>query len=142
MGSARDASTFGEAVTEWDMIGDIVAINKWLDESNPRTEHEDCMRVLKIGEELGEAVEAYIGMTGQNPRKGNGTHTRADLCMELADVAITALCALAHFTSSRDGAYRPAMITGYMASKIQAIMVRSDITAVPAAPETLTDPLF
>ncbi|WP_147268435.1 MazG-like family protein [Spongiactinospora rosea] len=26
--------------------------------------------ILKIAEEFGEAVQAYIGITGQNPRKG------------------------------------------------------------------------
>ncbi|WP_413470722.1 MazG-like family protein [Streptomyces sp. C8S0] len=32
------------------------------------------LRVLKIGEELGEAAEAITGVLGANPRKGN-SHT-------------------------------------------------------------------
>lgn len=48
------------------------------------------LQALKVVEELGEAVAALIGMTGQNPRKGV-THTRADLVSELYDVALTAL---------------------------------------------------
>ncbi|WP_146778960.1 MazG-like family protein [Actinomadura craniellae] len=44
---------------------------------------------MKIAEEFGEAVQAYIGVTGQNPRKG--VHgTRDDVQKELADVIITA----------------------------------------------------
>lgn len=54
------------------------------------------MRVLKLIEEAGEAAAAYIGMVGQNPRKGV-THTRQDLVDELVDVAATALCAIYHF---------------------------------------------
>jgi hypothetical protein len=66
----------------------------WLDAANPRTEHEISMRIMKVGEEFGEAVAAYIGMTGQNPRKGV-THTVDDLTAELCDVIVTAMVALA-----------------------------------------------
>ncbi|MCP2342971.1 MazG-like family protein [Actinomadura rupiterrae] len=45
--------------------------------------------ILKITEELGEAVQAYIGVTGQNPRKGVHS-TRDDVQKELSDVIITA----------------------------------------------------
>ena len=69
----------------------------WLDDSNEVSQHEDSMRVMKIGEEYGEAVAAYIGMVGQNPRKGV-THTLDDLLSELADVALTAMAAIQHFT--------------------------------------------
>jgi NTP pyrophosphatase (non-canonical NTP hydrolase) len=79
----------------------VTAITAWLDNANPADPHEDCMRVLKLVEEAGEAAAAYIGMVGQNPRKGV-THTREDLLNELADVAITALCAIQHFTQDPD----------------------------------------
>lgn len=95
----------------WTMVQFITG---WLDKSNSEmsSEHDDAMRVMKIGEEIGEAsdaylallaskngkaVQAYIGMVGQNPRKGI-THTQNDLLDELADVAVTALCAIQHFT--------------------------------------------
>ncbi|OLT18575.1 hypothetical protein BJF79_48105 [Actinomadura sp. CNU-125] len=53
--------------------------------------------ILKIAEEYGEAVQAYIGVTGQNPRKG--VHgTRDDVRDELADVIITAGIALVALT--------------------------------------------
>lgn len=50
------------------------------------------MQALKVVEELGEAVGALIGITGQNPRKGV-THTEADLVGELFDVALSAYVA-------------------------------------------------
>ena len=45
--------------------------------------------MLKVAEEVGEVAEAYIGMTGGNPRKG--VHkTRTDVLDELADVILAA----------------------------------------------------
>ena len=42
-----------------------------------------------FAEEFGEAVQAHIGVTGQNPRKG--VHgSRDDVLKELADVIVTA----------------------------------------------------
>lgn len=52
-------------------------------------------RLAKIGEECGEVIAAFIGATGQNPRKG-ATHTMDDVRRELLDVAVTALCAVEH----------------------------------------------
>lgn len=106
--------------SDWNLFGDIADITAWLDESNPAGPHEDSMRVLKLVEEAGEAAAAYIGMVGQNPRKGV-THTQDDLLKELADVAITALAAMQHFTQDE------AVTRAYMAAKIQAIIKRSDI---------------
>lgn len=78
------------------------------------------MRVLKLVEEAGEAAAAYIGMVGQNPRKGV-THSLDDLLGELADVALTALCAIQHFT--RDDTTTRAVLAG----KVQRIIMRSAI---------------
>ena len=52
---------------------------------------------MKIAEETGEAVAAYIGLTGANPRKGV-TATPDDLAGELCDVVLAALIALATVT--------------------------------------------
>lgn len=58
---------------------------------------QDWARVAKVAEEAGEAIDALIGVTGQNPRKGfYGDY--GDLHEELADVALTGLYALQHFT--------------------------------------------
>lgn len=54
----------------------------------------EAVKMLKVAEEAGEAAEAYIGLYGLNPRKGF-THSRDDVADELADVAITALVAMA-----------------------------------------------
>ena len=60
-------------MTIWRHVATLVA---WLDAANPRTDHEIACRVMKLAEETGEAVAAYIGMTGQNPRKGTLCHPR------------------------------------------------------------------
>jgi len=52
-------------------------------------------RCAKVCEEAGEVTEALLGMTGENPRKGV-THTQNDLVVELLDVALAALGAVAH----------------------------------------------
>lgn len=79
------------------MWAEIEKITVWLDEMNAGIVGDDAMRILKLTEEAGEAAAAFIGVTGQNPRKGV-THTLDDLLGELADVAITAMCAIQHFT--------------------------------------------
>lgn len=81
-------------------------MNKQLDENvsqvykdQPLAQH--WARVAKASEEVGEAIDALIGVTGQNPRKGiYGSHT--DLFAELADVALSAMYALAHFDNDLD----------------------------------------
>ncbi|WP_332367375.1 MazG-like family protein [Micromonospora sp. WMMC241] len=65
----------------------------WLDAANGTGDTELTCRILKLGEETGEVAAAWIGLLGQNPRKGV-THTRAEVAAELADVAFTALVAI------------------------------------------------
>ena len=69
----------------------------WLDAANGRGPHETAVRVMKIAEETGEAVAAYIGTTGTNPRKGV-TATDDELAGELCNVVLAALIALATIT--------------------------------------------
>jgi len=104
----------------YDLFADVADITAWLDSANERTPHEDSMRVLKLVEEAGEAAAAYIGMVGQNPRKGV-THTLADLLGELADVALTALCAIQHFTGDETAT------RGILAAKTLHITTRAAI---------------
>ncbi|WP_051570992.1 MazG-like family protein [Cryptosporangium arvum] len=75
----------------------------WLDAHNGRSPDEVSARVGKVAEELGEVWAAWIGATGQNPRKGH-THTPADVADELADVALAAATA----SLSLPGSGRPA----------------------------------
>lgn len=60
---------------------------------------QDWARVSKVVEEAGEAVDALIGLTGGNPRKGQ-YGSLDDLLNELADVALTGLYAMQHFTKN------------------------------------------
>ncbi|MFC7849924.1 MazG-like family protein [Arthrobacter sp. NPDC057388] len=75
----------------------VAALSSWIDEGNASRHPEAATwaRLSKIAEEAGEVVAAYIGATGQNPRKGV-THTISDVEEELLDVALTALAALEH----------------------------------------------
>ena len=74
-------------------VWEVVAVAfRSLDQVNGSAPPEITLRILKIAEEFGEAVQAWIGVTGQNPRKGI-THTRRHVADELGDVAITALVA-------------------------------------------------
>ncbi|WP_314414190.1 MazG-like family protein [Streptomyces sp. DSM 40484] len=74
-------------------------ITEVLDLANGTGEHETAMRLLKVVEEAGEASAAYIGLTGQNPRKGI-THTPRDVADELCDVIIAAAVALHAFSAA------------------------------------------
>ncbi|MGB2572588.1 MazG-like family protein [Micromonospora citrea] len=65
----------------------------WLDAANGTGQAELTCRILKLTEEAGEVAGAWIGLVGQNPRKGV-THTREDVAAELADVVLTALVAI------------------------------------------------
>lgn len=62
---------------------------------------QDWARLSKIGEEYGEAVNAFIGITGQNPRKGV-FGSEDDVDNELVDVALTAILCLQHRTKDLD----------------------------------------
>ncbi|HEV2352692.1 MAG TPA: MazG-like family protein [Puia sp.] len=110
-------------MTSTQLFADIGIITRWLDESNKKTDPdvEDVMRILKISEELGEVTQAYIGMTGQNPRKGY-THTIADVEAELADVVVTALCAIQRFTQSAH------LTEEIVLGKIDSIIKRAELS--------------
>ncbi|AVT30312.1 MULTISPECIES: MazG-like family protein [unclassified Plantactinospora] len=71
----------------------VRAARAWLDRANGTDRAELTCRILKVTEEAGEAAGAWIGLTGQNPRKGV-THSLDDVAAELADVALSALVAI------------------------------------------------
>jgi len=85
-------------LVEWmddDLDGNVAEGYK----TQPSAQH--WARVAKIIEEAGEACDALIGVTGQNPRKGfygDWDHLYDELC----DVALTGIYALQHFTKSAD----------------------------------------
>lgn len=85
------------------ILGDIVtSVDGWLDDYAPAHYRDnplaqDWARLAKLMEESGEAVDKFIGITGNNPRKG--VHgTEEEFLGELADVAATAILAIQHFT--------------------------------------------
>ncbi|MFI9026274.1 MazG-like family protein [Streptomyces sp. NPDC053560] len=82
----------------WDNINKLRA---WLDSeaSLPPGTDPRIMRVLKIGEEFGEVVEAVHGALGANPRKGQSENGWDDVREELCDTAVTTLLALATVTA-------------------------------------------
>ena len=62
---------------------------------------EITVQSTKVVEEAGEAINALIGISGQNPRKGKYSDMD-DLIGELADVALTGIYAIQHFTKDGD----------------------------------------
>jgi hypothetical protein len=80
----------------------IEFVDRWLDDNvspiyKEQPLAQDWARISKGIEELGESVDAFIGETGQNPRKGLYA-SREDTLKELADTALTAIYAIQHFT--------------------------------------------
>ncbi|WP_199239550.1 MazG-like family protein [Streptomyces sp. ICBB 8177] len=87
-------------------------VNAWLDSRNPDDAQETALRLLKIGEEAGEAFQAYIGASGQNPRKGV-THTPSDVAVELCDVIVAAAVALHRFTEDPEDTFDWALLAAH-----------------------------
>lgn len=77
----------------------LIELSQWIDAANADRDPEARTwgRLAKIGEEFGEVIEAWIGATGQNPRKGV-TGGEYQVIEELLDVAVTALGAVEHMT--------------------------------------------
>lgn len=71
-------------------LDQCVKIANSLDEINGNSGQEIALRLLKVGEEYGELCDAYIGVTGQNPRKGIYA-TPDDLMKEGLDTVFTVI---------------------------------------------------
>lgn len=89
----------------------IEDIDFWLDsavadtyQGQPLAQH--WARVAKATEEVGEAIDALIAWTGQNPRKPQRDEAFGELLSELADVALTGIYAIQHFTKDTDKTLR------------------------------------
>lgn len=109
----------------------------WLDEKVSPDYHneplaQDWARVAKITEEHGEAIDALIRMTGQNPRKPNRTGAAHEMLSELADAALTAMLAIQHFTKDTD------KTNGYLSASLVKIVGRAiDAGYLPVYPDTI-----
>lgn len=66
---------------------------------NPYRKLGPEVRLMKLSEEVGEVMEAYIGVVGANKRKGR-TGGPDTVAKELCDVVITAMVALHDWTDS------------------------------------------
>ena len=113
-------------VTIWRHVATLVA---WLDAANPRTDHEIACRVMKLAEETGEAVAAYIGMTGRNPRKGRCA-TRDDLASELCDVIVTAMVALATIAGDGDA---ETLMQAHLSARFARLLARIGHATAPGS---------
>jgi hypothetical protein len=104
----------------------IARLTTWLDTHNGRTTAETALRILKVTEEAGEVASAWIGATGQNPRKGF-THPTADVADELCDVITAAMVALTTIITDP---------RGHFAGKVARIAALrlDDLEAVGEAP--------
>ncbi|WP_308167388.1 MazG-like family protein [Catellatospora tritici] len=89
----------------------VAAAVRWLNQHHGNGPQQQTMRILKVTEEAGEAARAWIGVTGQNPRKGV-THTPREVADELADVALSALVAIESL------GFDPAQVLSACAAKV------------------------
>jgi hypothetical protein len=81
----------------------VARLTAWLDDHNGSSTPETALRLMKVQEEAGEVAAAWIGVVGQNPRKGV-THTTGEVLGELCDVIVAAMVAMT--TLTRDPAAR------------------------------------
>jgi hypothetical protein len=90
---------------------------------------QDWARVSKVIEELGEVIGNLILYTGQNPRKrARGDNASLDDVLgELADVAITAMLGMTHFT--KDGARTWEIVCSKLEATYQRINEYNAMTA-------------
>lgn len=112
--------------------GALVALSEWIDAGNTHRDPEAITwgRLAKIAEEGGEVIEAFIGATGQNPRKGVTCAMDAVL-EELLDVAVTALGAYEHIDAHRGRAL------GELDSKILRVAARAGIASEHRKPDVV-----
>lgn len=104
----------------------LIALSKWLDGalSGRDLEAITLHRLIKVAEEGGEVVSAFIGYSGSNPRKGvtNGLDKVLD---ELLDVAVTVLGAYEHLDGHRGHA------RAELDRKIIAVATRAGLITTP-----------
>lgn len=88
-----------EAEVQADAAQALVDFSRWVDAYNAHRDPEAATwgRLAKVSEEAGEVIEAMVGWTAQNPRKGEA-NGKAKVINELLDVAFTALGAIEHLT--------------------------------------------
>ena len=78
----------------------LVALSQWIDAGNTHRDPEAVTwgYLAKISEECGEVIDAFMGATGFNPRKGVVGSVEVEVVEESLDVAVTALIVIEHIT--------------------------------------------
>jgi hypothetical protein len=84
---------------------------------------QDMRRLNEITKALGKAIQDHIGATGQNPRKGTDLQGYNKMLDEIADVVITGILAIQHFT--KDAGQSHAIIQGRL-TRTYMRMLESD----------------
>lgn len=111
-------------MSEQDLSHSIASVSAWIDNApvNRQRDSEAATwgRLAKVAEESGEVIAAYIGATGQNPRKGV-TNDEHAVARELMDVAVTALAAWEHMTGHRG------VCIDALASHVQGLTIRAGL---------------
>ena len=89
-----------------DLGSNLAIVSEWIDQAPANAardpEAQTWGRLSKVAEECGEVISAFIGATGQNPRKGV-CDSDEHVVEELLDVALTALAAWEHMTGNNGG---------------------------------------
>lgn len=70
-------------------------------------------QITKLMEEVGETAQAFIGYSGQNPRKGH-THSMGDVADEVCDVIVTGMVLLSTIMEGSAEAVFKGRIDGIM----------------------------
>ncbi|MCP9965702.1 NUDIX domain-containing protein [Actinomadura madurae] len=100
----------------------------WADTARIRTgylaEVPTHLLVMKLAEEVGEVAEAYIGMTGGNPRKGIHK-TVTDVLDELADVLLATAVPMVDLAGGPDQAEQ------HLTRRLGVVSAR-DVAGLPA----------
>jgi hypothetical protein len=112
----------------------IRALSEWIDNGPSYvgldSEAHTWRRLGKVGEEFGEVIEAWLGVIGENQRKGK-FGSMDDVNTELLDVATCALAAVEHNTGNEGRSV--AMLAEHVASRFE----RAGLLAAASPP---TDP--
>jgi NTP pyrophosphatase (non-canonical NTP hydrolase) len=107
----------------------VHAVSRWIDVSpeNQARDPEALLwgRVAKVSEEAGEVITALIGAKGHNPRKGEYA-TMPDVEHELLDVAMSALCAVAHLHAADDD---PPDVLELLSRHVEAVAQRAGVAS-------------
>lgn len=77
-----------------DLFEIVPTLVAWHDAHARCDREQRGLRIAKAGQEAGEAMEAWFGVVGNNPRKGV-SHTLDDVVDELGDTVLAALIAIA-----------------------------------------------